>query len=87
MVGHIEPQPGISPSPAHLNRLSALIKEKKVRVILMETWFPENIAQAVARQTGARVLKLPVLPGGAPGAESYVQMMDHVVSNLVEALR
>lgn len=87
VIGHIEPQPGISPSPAHLNRLSALMKDKKVRIIVMETWFPENVAQAVARQTGARVLRLPVLPGGVPGTGSYVQMMDHVVSKLVEALR
>jgi len=87
VVGHIEPQPGISPSAAHLNRLSQTMKQRSVRVILTETWFPEGVAQAVARQTGARLLKLPVLPGGVEGRDTYVEMMDYVVDQIAGALR
>jgi ABC-type Zn uptake system ZnuABC Zn-binding protein ZnuA len=87
VVGHIEPQAGISPSPAHLNRLSETMKQRGVRVIISETWFPESIAQSVSRQTGARLLKLPVLPGGVQGRDTYVEMMDYVVGQIAGGLR
>lgn len=87
VIGHVEPQPGISPSPAHLARLAATARERGVKAIIMEPWFPENVAQAVARQSGARLLKLPILPGGVPGTETYVRMMDTIVDQLAGALQ
>lgn len=86
VVGEVEPQAGISPSPAHLERLARTMRDRKVKVIVMETWFPANLAEALARKTGARVLKLPVLPGGVPGTETYERMMDHIVDQLARAL-
>jgi len=64
-----------------------IMKQRGVRVILTETWFPEGVAQAVARQTGARLLKLPVLPGGVQGRDTYVEMMDYVVDQIAGALQ
>ncbi len=87
VVGHIEPQPGISPSAAHLNRLGETMRQRGVRVILSETWFPEGVAQAVARQTSARLLRLPVLPGGVQGRDTYIQTMDLVVDQIAGVLR
>ncbi|HXE72205.1 MAG TPA: metal ABC transporter substrate-binding protein [Candidatus Nitrosotenuis sp.] len=86
VVGYVEPRPGISPSAAHLDQLGELMKQRKVKVILMETWFPDHISQELARKTGARVLRLPILPGGVRGADTYIQMMDYIVGQLAGSL-
>lgn len=87
VVGNIEPLPGISPSAAHLNELAKVMKDHGVKVIIMETWFPEHIAKSLGRKTGATVLKMPVFPGGVDGTDDYVSMMDYISAQLVEATR
>ena len=49
----IEVKEGVSPSPARLAKLAALIREQKVRVILHEPFEPEEASQLLARRTGA----------------------------------
>lgn len=87
VVGQVEPQPGISPSASHLDRLSGLMRDQGVKVILMETWFPKNVATAVARKCGAKVLEMPIMPGGVKNTDSYIAMMDFIVDQLAGALR
>ncbi|MBI3925182.1 MAG: zinc ABC transporter substrate-binding protein [Armatimonadetes bacterium] len=87
VVGNVEPQPGISPSAAHLNQLADSMKRQGVKVIIMEPWFPDHIPQSLARKTGATVLKLPVIPGGVDGTGTYLHMMDYIVKQLLAAAR
>jgi zinc/manganese transport system substrate-binding protein len=86
-AGTIEDRPGVPPSPQHLTSLIRKMKDEKVRVILVETWYPPDVPNLVARETGARVVTLPQTPGAVKGTEDYVRHLDHVVTAIANALR
>lgn len=81
----IEPKPGIPPSPGHLRDVVQRMKGAGCRVILIEHFRPRRFAEAVARETGAKVVVLPVAVG-VEGTSSYLQMIDAMVSRVASAL-
>jgi ABC-type Zn uptake system ZnuABC Zn-binding protein ZnuA len=44
--GIIEDRPGIPPSPQHLASLIQQMKAEKVKVILLEIWYPADVAKS-----------------------------------------
>ncbi|MDI6793240.1 MAG: metal ABC transporter substrate-binding protein [bacterium] len=86
VVEHIEPKPGIPPSPAHLAKLIKVMKEKKVKVILVEPYFPLKACRMVAKKTGAKVLIFPPSVGGIKEIKTYLELFDYNINQLVEAL-
>ncbi len=85
VVGHMEPKPGIPPSPAHLNSLITNMKREDVRVVLMEPYFSPAIPELLSRETGAQVLTLPPSVGGQEGIKTYVDLFDHLTEQLASA--
>jgi zinc/manganese transport system substrate-binding protein len=86
-AGTIEDRPGIPPSPTHLANLIRIIREQKVRAIVAEPFADQKVVELVARDSGARVLALPSAVGGAKGVETYLDLFEHNVKSLAEALR
>jgi ABC-type Zn uptake system ZnuABC Zn-binding protein ZnuA len=86
IIDVIETKEGVSPSPARLAKLAALIRERKVRVILHEPFEPEEASQLLARRTGASVLKLAPSVGSLPEATDYISLFDYNVGTLARAL-
>jgi zinc/manganese transport system substrate-binding protein len=84
--GILEDRPGIPPSPQHVANLIRQMKEEKVKVILLETWYPAQVASFVARETGATVVSVPALPGAVKGTEDYVSFIDYLVETVAKAL-
>ena len=41
----------------------------------------------IARQTGAKLVKLPIMPGGVPNTETYIKMMDYIVHTMLDAAK
>ena len=39
----------------------------------------------IAEQTGAKLIKLPIMPGGVPKTATYIEMMDFIVQSFVDA--
>ncbi len=81
-----EDRPGIPPSPQHIAALIRTMKEEKVKVILHENWYPTDVSDFVARQTGARVLVVPRAPGATQGTDDYISHMDYLVNAIAKAL-
>ncbi len=86
-AGTIEPKPGVEPSPTHINALVPQLKEQGVRLILIEEHRPTKTPQYVAEKAGARLLVLPHFPGSHKASETYLEWMDHLVIELVDALK
>jgi hypothetical protein len=63
------------------------MREDRVRVILVETWYAQGNAGLVARETGAQVLVLPQTPGAVKGTEDDIAHLDYLVTKLFEALK
>lgn len=87
VVDNLEPKPGIAPSPAHLAKVIGEMKTANAKVILVQPFQNRKTAETVARQTGATVLDLSQQPGAVKGVDSYVQLMDHIVTSLATALQ
>jgi zinc/manganese transport system substrate-binding protein len=81
-VGTIEPKPGIPPNAAHLARLIGEMRARKVPLILQERWYPSNVAERIASQTGARLV---LLSGMTADGSSYPEHIDGVIRALEEA--
>jgi zinc/manganese transport system substrate-binding protein len=84
VVGHVEPKPGIPPTPSHNAELIRIIKNSGAKIILMENYYSENAPNQISRLTGATVIKVPVEPYGMNSVNSYIQMMDYIIDQLVK---
>ena len=52
-----------------------------------EPFHDRKIAERVASATGAKVVDFAQFPGGLPSTETYVQLIDKLVSNLSTAMK
>ncbi len=86
-VGTIELKPGIDPTPRHIEDLVTMMKADHVPLVVREPQFPERVPALIAQDTGAKLVKLPIMPGGVPGTETYIKMMDYIVHTMVAAIK
>jgi zinc/manganese transport system substrate-binding protein len=87
LAGTIEDRPGIPPSPGHIAGLIRSMKEQKIKVVIAEPYADRKTVELVARDGGALVLPLPSSVGGVKGVETYLDLFEHSVKALAEALR
>ena len=85
-IGTIELKPGIDPTPRHIEQLITEMKVEHVPIVVREPQFPEKVPALIAQQTGATLVKLPIMPGGVPHTDTYIEMMDYIVHTLIGAL-
>jgi zinc/manganese transport system substrate-binding protein len=83
----LEPKPGIPPSPSHLVEVIAQMKAQKIKAIIVEPFHDRKIAEKVASATGAKVVEVSQFPAGLPGTDSYVKLIDTLVSRMAAALK
>src|SRR5881394_902049 len=83
----LEPKPGIPPSPSHLAEVIEKMKAQKIKAIIVEPFHDRKIAEKVASSTGAKVADFAQYPGGLPNTESYVKLIDALVSRLSAGLK
>ena len=85
-LGHVEPKPGIPPSPGHIIKLVKQMKNTQVKALIMEPFYPRGVNEDVARQTGAQLLVLPAEVGGVSEAKTYIEMFDYILKELKSSL-
>ena len=85
VFGTVEIKPGIDPTPRHIENLIAGMKAEHVAVVIREPQFPEKVPRLIAQQTGATLVKLPIMPGGVPQTETYIKTIDYNIDTLVAA--
>jgi zinc/manganese transport system substrate-binding protein len=81
----VEPKPGIPPSPGYLREVIARMKNTGCKVILIEHFRPRRFPDAIARETGAKVVVLPAAVG-AEGTTDYFSMINAMVNRIAAAL-
>ncbi len=85
--GTIELKPGIDPTPRHIEELIASMKAEHVPIVVREPQFPEKAPKLVAEQTGATLVKLPIMPGGVADTDTYIKMMDYIVHTMAATVK
>jgi zinc/manganese transport system substrate-binding protein len=83
--GTIEIKPGIDPTPRYITQLISSMKASQVPIVVREPQFPEKVPMLIAQQTGAKLIKLPIMPGGVAHTDTYIEMMDYIVHSFVQA--
>src|ERR1043165_875955 len=83
--GTIELKPGIDPTPRHIEQLVSSMKDEHVPIVVREPQFPEKVPTLIAKQTGAKLVKLPIMPGGVPHTDTYIEEMDYIVHTMAGA--
>jgi len=86
-VGTVEPKPGIPPSPKHVAGIVALMRKRKIRVILAANYFDEGKVRDIARSVGAIPVIVPLYVGGAPETGDYFRLADLWVNSLTAAVK
>ena len=86
-VGALEDRPGIPASPGHVAHIINLMKQERVKVILVEPWNDRKLAERVAQEAGAKAVIMATAVGAVKGADSYIAAIDYNVRTLAEALR
>ena len=87
VVGYVEPKPGIPSSPAHTLELIKEMTRQNVKIVLVEPYFDLKTPNAIARQTGAKVLVMPPSVGGVKEATDYIRLFDYDINLLVTAIK
>jgi zinc/manganese transport system substrate-binding protein len=85
-VGMLEDRAGIPPSPGHLTQLIRLMKDEKVKVVLVEPWNDQKLAARVAQEAGATVVPMTPGVGAVKDTGSYIEAIDYNVRTLAQAL-
>ena len=83
--GTIEFKPGIDPTARHIETLIAGMKSDRVPIVVREPHFPEKVPALIAQETGATLIKVPIMPGGMPRSDTYIEMMDLIIQSFVSA--
>ena len=83
---YLEPKPGIPPSPPHLAQVMQKMQAQKIRVLLVEPYQPKKTAEGVAARTNAMVVEVCQFPGGLPGTDTYIALIDTNVKRIAQAL-
>jgi len=87
IVGHVEPKPGIPPTPSHTLDTINLIQAQKVPVILVEPYFDRKTPDYIAGKTGAAVATFYPSVGGTPAIKDYFALFDTDVDAFVAAMK
>jgi ABC-type Zn uptake system ZnuABC Zn-binding protein ZnuA len=81
-VTYIEAKPGIPPTPGHVQEVIQLMRDRKIPVLFASNYFDRKQIQQVAARTGARAVIVPENTQGAPGVNTYFDLMNTWVTNL-----
>jgi len=82
----LEPYPGVAPTVRHLQKVIEDMRAKQVQIILSSTYFRDEYAKKVARETGARVVSMTDQVGVEETASSYIEMIQTNLDRVTAAL-
>ena len=85
--GDIYTQIGSEPSAKRIAGLVRTVNAEHIKVIISEPQLSPKIPNAIAQETGVKVVVLTPLPGALPDTEDYLSMMRYNARTLIEALR
>lgn len=86
-VATIEPKPGVPPSSARVRNVINLVRNRNVKLLLQEPYYPAGAARSIAAATDAQIVTLPVDVGGVSGTDTWFALMEHNVNQIRGALR
>ena len=85
-VALLEPFPGVAPTTRHLQKVIGEMQELDVPLILSSTYFRDQYAKKVARETDARIARMTDQVDVDENAKSYIEMIEANLNSVTAAL-
>ena len=85
-MGYVEPKPGIPPSPSHVADLIRLLLQMDIKLIIIESYYPQKVPSLIAEKTGSSLLVLPSSVDGRDGIDTYFDLLDVIVNEVTSKL-
>ena len=86
IAGTVEHEPGEQPGTREMADTCDLVTRLGLTALFVEPQYPQNAAETIARETGARVFTLDPAVTGDGAADSYEKIMRQNAQTLLEAL-
>lgn len=87
VVGHVEPKPGIPPTPSHTTDLIRLMRNAGVKIVGVEQYFEEKTPQQIANAAGGTLVRLCTSVGGREGTDDYFKLIEYNIHAIVSAAK
>ncbi len=84
-VEYIEVKPGIPATPRHVQEVIGLMRRRRIPVLFASNYFDRNQIREVAQRTDARAVVVPENTSGAPGVDSYFDLLNTWIGQLSQA--
>jgi ABC-type Zn uptake system ZnuABC Zn-binding protein ZnuA len=81
----LEPKPGIPPSPRHVQRVIELMQARHIPVVFSPNYYDRRQVRQIAERTGATPVIVPGQTDGAPGVDTYAELIGTWVHELAAA--
>jgi ABC-type Zn uptake system ZnuABC Zn-binding protein ZnuA len=85
VVGEVEPKPAIPPSPKDVEELINTMNTLDVPVVLAANYFDETKIRRITDAVKATPVIVPLSTGGAPGVDTYFDLVDLWIDKLLDA--
>jgi len=82
--GFIEPKPGISASPAHLEQLIQMIGDSEIKVLAVEPYFSSKAPEFIHKKTSISIVELAQSVGARNGVASYQDLFAYNLNLLAQ---
>lgn len=88
VIGVIEEAPGRELMPRNIAGIVKELRKVRARVVFAEPQFNPAVAEAIAKEAGARVLFLdPIGASNAPDRDTYLKLMRYNLDQMERAMR
>lgn len=86
IFGHVEPKPGIPPSPRHIAELAEAMKKAGVKVVIYQPYYKADASRELASKAGGTAVEIGTEAGGVPDTDDVFAKFDTMVTSLADAL-
>lgn len=87
VVAVIEREPGTEPSAGEMGALIRQIRRSGITSLFVEPQYPPKAAEAIVRETGARMFVLDPVVSGPLSPDAYLSAMERNLQELIKALK
>ena len=87
VIGYVEPRPGNSADPKPHHRADWANEAGELKVILVEPYFDLKTPNAIARETGGKVVQYLPSVGGEKEITDYFKLFDYDIGLLTQAFQ
>lgn len=86
IFGHVEPKPGIPPSPRHIAEMADAMKKAGVKVVAYQPYYDASASRQLAAKADGVALEIATEAGGLPKTDDVFAKFDVLVSSMAGAL-